>query len=162
MHSHIFLLVAYCSMRGSLHTTLWNLRYCHAAMQKLSNGMLFFGVPYLHWTNCMVECEQKLVFTLFVTIFLIMVGSSPRRCHANQTELEVYQLMDSTQMMQMGVAQSPLTIWMTENQFRLVAVSCCNAFTHLLVVAYCSMQGPLCTKLWKLRYCHAAMPQLST
>ena len=52
----------------------------------------------------MVECELKLVVTIFATVFLIMVGSSPRGCHENQTELEVYQLMDSTQMMQMGVA----------------------------------------------------------
>jgi len=37
-------------------------------------------------------------------------------------------------MMQMGVASQPSTILMTENWFRVVAVSSsCNAFTHLLV-----------------------------
>ena len=143
MHSHIYWWVAYCSTRGPLCTTQWKLMYCHAAMPQLSTGMLFYGVPQLHWTDCMVECEQKHVVTIFVTVFLILVWSSPTGCHENPTELEVYQLMDTIQMMQMGVAQSPSTIWMTENWFMVVAGSCCHAFTHLLVGCLLQYSGTI-------------------
>ena len=104
MKAHIYWLVAYCSTQGPLCTTWWKLRYCHAAMPQLFTGMLSWGVPQLHWTDCMVECELKLVVTIFGTVFFILVRSSPIGCHENQTELEVYQLMDTIQMMQMGVA----------------------------------------------------------
>ena len=72
-----------------------------------------------------------------------MVRSSLRGCHENKTELEVYQLLDTIQMMQMGVAQSKSTIWMTENSLGWYWVVAAMHSHIYWLVAYCSTQGPL-------------------